>query len=286
MADWTYRGYSPEPLSVSDQIIRGIREGKIALPEFQRDFDWDQRRIVSLLTSVAKRWPIGTLLVIAGERLADFGWGRRALENAPNLNNPSMLVLDGQQRLTSLYHAIGDVSGDVYYCHIGRVAERVLDGGEVDDDDIVSIKRVKFDREYPDVSAEAKNGIIRINRLFFDDRFAEWLRYIDEDRHGEMYRLRGSSLAGLREGSYSIPTIRLEGEVPLAVVAKIFETTNRGAMVLDAFDLMVARLYPREFNLREEWKKAQDRYGFHPRMALEALQIISLREHLRGTNRV
>ena len=283
MVGWTYRGYAPEPLSVSDHIIRGIDDGKIALPEFQRDFDWDQRRIVSLLTSVAKRWPIGTLLVIAGEGLADLGWGRRALEGAPKLSNPSMLVLDGQQRLTSLYHAIRDVSGDVYYCHIGRIAERFREGGEVDDDDIASIKRVKFERDYPDVSAEAKNGIIRINRLFFDDRFAEWLRYIDQDVHGEMYRLREGPLAGLRGGSYNVPTIRLEGEVPLAVVAKIFETTNRGAMVLDAFDLMVARLYPREFNLREEWKKAQAHYGFEDDMALESLQIIALREHLRGT---
>ena len=150
VTDWSYRGYSPVSMSVSDDIIRRIDDGKIALPEFQRDFDWNQERIVSLLTSVARRWPIGTLLIIAGERVADLGWGRRALENAPRLSTPNMLVLDGQQRLTSLYHAVRDVSDDVYYCRIDRVAER----NELDDDDIVSLKKSDFQKEYPDVSAE------------------------------------------------------------------------------------------------------------------------------------
>ena len=278
MPEWTYRGYTPEPLSVSGQIIRGIDEGRIALPEFQRDFDWDQKRIVSLLTSVARRWPIGTLLVVQGEHLVNLGWGRRALEGAPNLNSPNMLVLDGQQRLTALYHAIkDDVSEDVYYCHIARVLER----GELDDDDIVSDKKSRFQKEHPDKSAEASGGIIRISSLFFDDRFDEWLRYIDEERRGEMIRIRRGPLAGLREDSYSIPAIRLEGEVPLAVVAKIFETTNSGAMVLGTFDLMVAKLYPRGFNLREKWMEAQGLYGFPDRMELDALQVISMREHLR-----
>ena len=284
MPEWTYRGYTPEPLSVS-VIIRGIDEGRVALPEFQRDFDWDQKRIVSLLTSVARSWPIGTLLIVQGEQLVDRGWGRRALEGAPNLNNPNMLVLDGQQRLTALYQAIrDDVSEDVYYCHITRVLER----GELDDDDIVSRKKSRFQKEYPDKSAEAASGIIRISRLFFDDQFDEWLNagqrrgYIDEERRAEMIRIRRGPLTGLREDSYSIPYIRLEGEVPLAVVAKIFETTNSGAMVLGTFDLMVAKLYPRDFNLREKWEEAklEASPSFDEMDGLEVLQVIALREHL------
>ena len=269
-------------MSVSEDIVQGIDDGKIALPEFQRDFDWNQARIVSLLTSVARRWPIGTLLTISGEKVADLGWGRRALEGAPRLRTPNVLVLDGQQRLTSLYHAIRDVSEDVYFCHIGRVIDR----NEVDDDDIESLKKTEFQKRYPDVSAENAAGIIKISRLFFDEAFGDWLRYTDPAQHGALYRVREGPLAGLRSGSYSIPAIQLEGEVPLGVVAKIFESTNRGAMILDAFDLMVARLYPREFNLREKWRDAQDRYGFPDRMALEALQVIALREHIRGANDV
>lgn len=282
MTNWTYQGYSPTPLSVSGRIVPGIDEGKIALPEFQRDFDWDQERIVSLLTSVARRWPVGTLLIIESEKVADLPWGRRSFDSAPLLSSPNILVLDGQQRLTSLYHAIKDVSNDVYYCNIRRVAER----GELDDDDIISMKRHKFEKEYPDTSAEATNGLIKISRLFFDDRWDEWLRYIDDANRGEMIRVRGGSLAGLTERSYSIPAIRLEGEVPLTVVAKIFETTNRRPLRLDAFDLMVARLYPKDFNLREKWQEAQAKYGFPDRMALEALQVIALREHIGGARGV
>lgn len=67
------------------------------------------------------------------------------------------------------------------------------------------------------------------------------------------------------------------------MIARIFETINRGALILSAFDLMVARLYPSNFNLREKWNEAKDEFSFPDSMdGLEALRIIALREHLAG----
>jgi hypothetical protein len=71
----------------------------------------------------------------------------------------------------------------------------------------------------------------------------------------------------------------------LAAIAKIFETINRTGIRLDTFDLMVAKLYPFDFKLRDQWNKALDK---HPQTlraydvkGIDILKFIALREHLR-----
>ena len=242
---------------------------------------------MSLLTSVARQWPIGSLLIIQAERrVKDLGWGARPLSGAPeNTDDASILVLDGQQRLTSLYHALRDTSDDVYYCEIGRIAD---EDGEVDDDRIHSMRRNRYVRDYPDERAEAAHGIIKISRLFSDREFRRWLNYVPEDQKDKMEDMRLGPLGGLRSGKYAVPATRLEGEVPPPVVAKIFETMNRGALLLSAFDLMVARLWPRRFYLRDKWEEAKLAFSpsFDEMDGLEALQVIALRERLAGVQRV
>ena len=275
MSDAT--GYEFTQIGLRD-VVSLIDDGKLALPDFQRNFEWTPARSADLLTSVARRWPIGNVLVMQGPGVPNLGWGPRPLRGARALDGPNVLVLDGQQRLTALYHAIRDDSSeDIYYCDIFGVSA----AGEVDDDHIRAQRKPRFLREYPDVASEAKHGVIRISRLFDDDRFWEWLQHVEQDRQQEMTRVRSGSLAGLRSGNYSIPAIRLEGEAPLPIVAKMFETVNKGALRLSTFDLMVARMYPHDFLLRKEWEEAQYIYESLEEMTgLEALQVIALREHI------
>lgn len=270
-------GYDFTQIGLLD-IISSVDRGKLALPDFQRRFEWGPARSADLLTSVARRWPIGYLLLIQDPGVARLGWGPRPLEGARDLDEPNVLVLDGQQRLTALYHAIRDDSSeDIYYCRILDVS----DAGEVDDDHIKALKKSRFVRDYPDVSSEATNGVIKISRLYDDDRFLEWLQYLPQERWQEMNRVRNGPLAGLRSGNYTIAAIRLEGEAPLPIVAKMFETVNRGAVRLSTFDLMVARMYPHGFKLRDEWEEARYIYDSLEEMTgLEVLQLIALREHI------
>ena len=255
--DWNY-GTNQVPLSLKE-LINLVDEGRLALPDFQREFEWTPARVISLLTSVAKQWPIGSLLIIRAERVKGLGWGARPLTGAPdNTEDATTLVLDGQQRLTSLYHAIRDKSDDVYYCDIGKVSEE----GDADDDSVRSMRRNRFVEDYPDDRAEAAARVIKISRLFDDTEFRRWLHHItDEEEKDRMENMRVGPLGGLRTGDYSIPATRLEGEVPPPVVAKIFETMNRGALLLSAFDLMVARLWPRKFYLRDEWEEAKAQFA-------------------------
>src|SRR5687768_16478110 len=92
---------SPEIRAVDDMIER-IEEGRLALPQFQRDFVWRPPQVVDLLLSVARRWPTGTFLFLDGPQ--DFA--ARPLDEAPSLTSAEELILDGQQRMTALYHAL------------------------------------------------------------------------------------------------------------------------------------------------------------------------------------
>src|SRR3954471_9425687 len=97
----------PDMFSVGDLVTR-IDDGAVAIPEFQRHFVWRPPQVADLLVSVARRWPIGSLLLLEGPQ--DFGV--RPLDGAPELSRAELLILDGQQRLTALYHALGDRSSD------------------------------------------------------------------------------------------------------------------------------------------------------------------------------
>jgi hypothetical protein len=122
-----------------------------------------------------------------------------------------------------------------------------------------------------------------VSTLADDIEFNKWSRYFEEDLQDEMFRIRQELLPGLRE--YEIPAVRLPSDVPLAAIAKIFETLNRTGVRLATFDLMVARLYPYDFRLRDEWEEARavyDQFGeFGVEDGVEILKLIALEEHMR-----
>ena len=83
-------------------LIEDIRQGEVALPDIQRPFVWGATKVRDLLDSMYKGFPVGYLLfwetgVEAGARQI----GVNAKEKVPRL-----LIVDGQQRLTSLYAVI------------------------------------------------------------------------------------------------------------------------------------------------------------------------------------
>lgn len=83
-------------------ILEKINLGKIQLPDFQRGWVWDDNRIKALIASIAKTYPVGAVMFL------DYGSENIRFKYRPftGLNittKPSILVLDGQQRLTSAY---------------------------------------------------------------------------------------------------------------------------------------------------------------------------------------
>jgi hypothetical protein len=86
------------------RILEQIDSGQIRIPVFQRGFIWDADHVAKLLDSIYKGYPFGSLLFwLTGERLvAERTLGPFGLPD-PTKKHPVYYVLDGQQRVTSLF---------------------------------------------------------------------------------------------------------------------------------------------------------------------------------------
>lgn len=84
-------------------VIKEITEGKIQLPDFQRGWVWDDDHVRSLLVSIARSFPVGAVMLL--ETGGDVHFQVRPIENLSfigSIPEPEKLILDGQQRLTTL----------------------------------------------------------------------------------------------------------------------------------------------------------------------------------------
>src|ERR1700761_5107880 len=96
--------FEDTPTKELSWLLKQIQEREVALPDFQRDFVWEPGATQELIVSIANNYPAGSILRV---RDAQRAFAAREFEGAPPLNGAihTFLVLDGQQRLTSLYQA-------------------------------------------------------------------------------------------------------------------------------------------------------------------------------------
>jgi Protein of unknown function DUF262 len=89
-----------------NKLLDDCQRGLIQLPDFQRSWVWDEDRIKSLIASVSRAFPVGALMSLNTGGPVNFK--PRPVEGAPpeaKQTSPQELLLDGQQRMTSLYQA-------------------------------------------------------------------------------------------------------------------------------------------------------------------------------------
>ena len=91
-------------------LLDNVAIGKIQLPDFQRGWVWDDDRIRGLLASISRSFPVGAVMTLSSG--GDINFKARLIEGVGEQGNgatavaPSSFLLDGQQRLTSLYQAL------------------------------------------------------------------------------------------------------------------------------------------------------------------------------------
>lgn len=86
------------------KLLQGSHEGILQLPDFQRSWVWDEDRIKSLIASISHAFPVGALMTL--DTGGNIEFKPRPVEGAPNSakeKRPQSLLLDGQQRITSMY---------------------------------------------------------------------------------------------------------------------------------------------------------------------------------------
>lgn len=89
-----------------DQLLREVNDGTMQLPEFQRDWTWDDNRIQGIIASLSQGYPMGAIMRLQYGN-PDIKFKYRTISGVENvIASPDYLVLDGQQRLTSIYQSL------------------------------------------------------------------------------------------------------------------------------------------------------------------------------------
>ncbi len=102
---------NPVPLQT---LLRNCEDSKLQLPDFQRSWVWEEERIMSLIASVSRGFPMGALMSLKSKIGDGIIFAKRPIEGTPAAAAqipPEQLLLDGQQRMTSLVPELYASSG-------------------------------------------------------------------------------------------------------------------------------------------------------------------------------
>lgn len=257
-------------------LIKKIDDGELQIPDFQRGWVWDDKQIKSLIESVIRGFPINSIMLLECDA-ANKKFSCKPIEGVTTSTAPSYLILDGQQRLTSLYGALRSqapvkfTDGDerYYYLDMKKAVESIKNSVNVENM-IISVpanKKAKFGDKTLDLSTPEKEyaaNMFPLNQLFKSGWIVKYtLRNPSEEKFIEDFQeLVLNACPG-----YEVVYVKLEKTTPIAVVCKIFEKVNTGGTELTVFELLTAILaaYPDvKINLPADWRQIQKKFSTVP----------------------
>ncbi len=264
------------------ELLGQIYSRDAALPDFQRDFVWDPGATQELISSIAANYPAGSLLRIRNKGNL---FACREFSGAPSLNGhePTFLVLDGQQRLTSLYQAFYGVGDHQYFIKFGELV-----GGADFEDCIVHFRTSsRLAGQLNNFAVQSRDRILPLSLLKDGyGGFLDWMLKVAETAESDRERLKiqkDFKAAGeqwIRPiDSYTFPVVTLVDRTSPAAVCTIFETLNRTGVKLTVFELLTARFWPKQIKLRDLWEKARKDYPIISDFWVDPyylLQVVSL----------
>ncbi|MCB9079287.1 MAG: DUF262 domain-containing protein [Anaerolineaceae bacterium] len=268
-------------------ILNRAKSEQFRIPQFQRKFRWQNSQVKLLVDSVARNYPIGSLLMLSQN--PEVPLRSRPIEAeirdiTPDDNDDEMgteiyYVLDGQQRLTSIARIFlnSDPKKNYYFD-----LKSMLNGFEREDDTawIVSRQKGKNDPKRKDnnrllradVALEQKETDIFVTEYIEDSGdFPEFQN--DKAKAREA----AAQIKGIFETirKYQVPIVVLDRDAPLESVCRIFETINSTGTRLTTFDLAVARFYPSP-DLRNLWEKAQEDHSILKEFDVDGERVLQL----------
>jgi hypothetical protein len=274
------------------ELLEDCHRGDLQLPDFQRSWVWDEDRIKSLIASVSRAFPVGALMSL--ETGGPVNFKPRPVEGAPSEAKavpPKLLLLDGQQRMTSLYQVTlrGKVVETVtpknkkvkrwFYIDIRKALDLSVDREEA----IIGVPedrklRTDFGREVVlDLSTaelEYASLMYPVSQVFDWDN---WQDGFDEHWNGDQNKTTRDEFRTFKKQvlenfkSYHVPVITLDRSTSKEAVCVVFEKVNTGGKALDAFELVTAMYAAAGHELRKDWYGTDAKTGRHHRF-VEALR--------------
>jgi len=258
----------PDSKKYSD-LISEIQKGIIKIPKFQREFVWSIDKTAKLLDSILKGYPIGTFILWqTDERIND-------IKNVGNLKIPPtpdgtkvQYVLDGQQRITSLFAAyLGAIiqkTGEKKNTDYSSIVVNLDKNINGNDDQIITAKPTgeKF------LSLSEVLNFTYSKAKVLSDKFSE-----DEleliDNYSTAFK------------TYEFSTVVLRKE-DIDSAIEVFTRINTGGQTLTLFEIMSAKTYDEEqkFDMQAKWndfiKELKDiKYeGVSSSMVLSLLSLV------------
>lgn len=286
------------------ELLGWGESGQLQLPDFQRGWVWDDEHIRSLLVSISLSYPIGAVMTLAAGN-PDVNFKARLLEGVTLAVTPvpDMLLLDGQQRLTSLFQALKsrepvrtqDSRGKKllrhYYAHIKACIDPSIDREEqgivgVPADRIVrSDFGRKIDLDLSTREREIEEEMFPLDIVLDGGAMMDWqMAYLQSgpgglpERVDRWKRFQDAIIKSFEQ--YLVPTIDLAKSTPKEAVCQVFEKVNTGGVSLTVFELLTATYAADDFELRKDWNKRHERLAQHELLAkVDAttfLQIVTL----------
>lgn len=206
-------------------LISEIETGQVKIPQFQRKFVWSVKASAKLLDSIIKGFPIGTFIYWrTNERL-------RSIRNLGNINLPEPqqgefvnYVLDGQQRLTSLYASLKGVTIIDAYGNTTDYSHIYVDLLANNDEDII----------ITEIEGKNQTDIIKLTDLM--NGGLTMLASYPREHHTTIENLK------LILTSYTYSVINLKN-ASIEVATEVFTRLNVGGKSLTLFEIMVAKTY-------------------------------------------
>lgn len=220
-----------------NNLIANIEQGQIKIPQFQRKFVWSIEETAGLIDSILKGYPIGTFIIWeTNDRL-------RSIRNIGNFQFPDtpdgntiQYVLDGQQRMTSLYVAL-------------RGAKLKDDNGQITD----------YSEIYVNLTAKSGDPLVLTDKTGYQN--AQIIRFVDL-LNGSLslllskYKDYIDEIDAYRKAvqTYQFSKIDVKN-APIEVATEIFTRINIGGKPLTLFEIMAAKTYDeaKKFDLSEKY---------------------------------
>lgn len=306
--------FQTNPVSLN-ALLNDAGSGRIQLPDFQRGWVWDDDRIKGLLSSISRGFPVGAIMTLAAG--GEMRLKSRLIEGADGnaADGPDAYLLDGQQRLTSLYQSLLHDGPVNTHDNRGRRIKRwyyvdmlaAMDPSVDREDAFISVPEDKketrnFGRDVVrDLSSQEKEfqqNMMPTERLLDPMNWIlgynyYWLNAAEDHPAGDAAKFlndfNGSIVSAF--GGYNLPVITLDKETPKEAVCTVFEKVNTGGVTLSMFELVTATFAGQDddFSLRDDWNARRQRLhgrfgvlqGIWGNQFLQAIALLTTQERRR-----
>ena len=262
----------PTKESLVDLVDRAC-QGHVVLPEFQRSFIWERGAVEELLVSIFNEYFIGSLLTLTVSP-DSVPFRARTIEGIGNDGplRPQKMVLDGQQRITSIYYALYgpdiNLKSTSYPYRFFLDARAAIDGRWTDAIVSLSTARENVRPLFDTPVQQYEKRYVALNALRSWENWMQWFVDFQDflKSQGNFDQEWVNDLLGLAKRflNYQVAVIELPQKTSLETVVEVFERINRTGSPLGIFELLTARLWNHGIQLRDLWDES---IATRPRLA-------------------